>query len=328
MNFYNSGGIHLHADATNMNSSDVIFGNNRDWAIEYYNKGMNFWKPGGTNPGDYKLFLSDNGNVGIGTATPGVYKLFVTGRIRCQSATSTSYLTLSDKRLKEHVHSLDSSRIKLGRLNGVSYNYIKEVDSLRKKGHSKKHIGFLAQDLQKVYPELVEEIDSAGTLAIDYIGLIPVIIEAIKEQQAQIVALQIQAASPTSLASRVQALEKQLSQCCKVQPGNGKLKSDIISETGKETQDVLETSAIVLHQNSPNPFSQSTTVQMEIPLEVRDASLTVYNLAGEQKLSIAVNERGLTSVRIEAGKLNPGIYIYGIVADGELAASRQMVVTE
>ena len=67
---------------------------------------------------------------------------------------------------------------------------------------------------------------------------------------------------------------------------------------------------------------------MELPKDVQDAQLTVYNLAGEQRLSIAVTDRGTATVRIEAGQLKPGIYIYGIIADGQLAASKQMVVTE
>ena len=47
------------------------------------------------------------------------------------------------------------------------------------------HIGLLAQELQAVYPELVKT-DPSGMLGIDYIGLIPVLLEAIKEQQAAI----------------------------------------------------------------------------------------------------------------------------------------------
>jgi hypothetical protein len=45
----------------------------------------------------------------------------------------------------------------------------------------------LAQDVQKVLPELVKEADDKqGTLSVNYQGLIPVLINAIKEQQKQI----------------------------------------------------------------------------------------------------------------------------------------------
>jgi len=43
----------------------------------------------------------------------------------------------------------------------------------------------LAQEVKKVFPELVKE-NEKGELSVNYIGLIPVLIESIKEQQKQI----------------------------------------------------------------------------------------------------------------------------------------------
>ena len=52
----------------------------------------------------------------------------------------------------------------------------------------KEHkIGLLAQEILKVFPELVKEgNDKNGTMSVNYQGLIPVLINAIKEQQNQI----------------------------------------------------------------------------------------------------------------------------------------------
>jgi hypothetical protein len=48
-------------------------------------------------------------------------------------------------------------------------------------------IGLLAQEIEEVFPELVREAeDKDGTLSVNYQGLIPVLINAIKEQQDQI----------------------------------------------------------------------------------------------------------------------------------------------
>jgi hypothetical protein len=53
-----------------------------------------------------------------------------------------------------------------------------------KKG-SKQKIGVLAQDIQEVFPELVS-VDDKEMLAVNYLGLIPVLINAMKEQEDKI----------------------------------------------------------------------------------------------------------------------------------------------
>jgi len=45
--------------------------------------------------------------------------------------------------------------------------------------------GFLAQELKEVYPNLVSQ-DSSGYYLVDYIGLIPIMVESLKEQKVQI----------------------------------------------------------------------------------------------------------------------------------------------
>ena len=56
-----------------------------------------------------------------------------------------------------------------------------------KTNESESKIGLLAQDVQKVFPELVKTAnDQHQTLSVNYQGLIPVLINAIKEQQKQI----------------------------------------------------------------------------------------------------------------------------------------------
>ena len=55
--------------------------------------------------------------------------------------------------------------------------------------YNKDHFGFIAQDFQQIFPELVQT-DKDGYLCIDYIAFIPVLTEAIKEQQATIETLQ------------------------------------------------------------------------------------------------------------------------------------------
>jgi len=96
------------------------------------------------------------------------------------SATLSGELTInSDARLKSNIISLGSTLAKLLMIDGKSYT-MKSNESMSK-------IGLLAQDVQKVFPELVKTTNNKDkTLSVNYQGLIPVLINAIKEQQKQI----------------------------------------------------------------------------------------------------------------------------------------------
>ncbi|NOT51869.1 MAG: hypothetical protein HOP10_11405 [Chitinophagaceae bacterium] len=85
----------------------------------------------------------------------------------------------SDARLKKDIAPLQHSLQKLIQLNGYNYNWKNEAADQR------LQTGVLAQEVQKLFPELVTE-NKDGILAVNYSGLIPVLIESIKEQQKQI----------------------------------------------------------------------------------------------------------------------------------------------
>ena len=96
------------------------------------------------------------------------------------SATLAGDLTVnSDMRLKSNIVSLGNTVSKLLLIDGKSYT-MKANEAIEK-------IGLLAQEVQKAFPELVKESgDEEGTLSVNYQGMIPVLINAIKEQQEQI----------------------------------------------------------------------------------------------------------------------------------------------
>lgn len=85
----------------------------------------------------------------------------------------------SDSRLKKEISLLENSLEKITQLNGYHYYW--------KNGQSDNRLqtGVLAQEVQKQFPELVSA-NKEGILAVNYSGLIPVMIESIKEQQKQI----------------------------------------------------------------------------------------------------------------------------------------------
>ena len=83
----------------------------------------------------------------------------------------------SDARLKANIISLGSTLAKVLQIDGKSY-------TMKKDENKKQKIGVLAQDIEKVFPELVSE--SNGVKSVNYQGLVPVLINALKEQQSEI----------------------------------------------------------------------------------------------------------------------------------------------
>ena len=90
----------------------------------------------------------------------------------------------SDISLKENIKPIESALDKVEKLQGVTFDW-KEQDIT----NLKEDIGFIAQDVQKVLPELVRE-NKDGKLSLRHQGIIPVLLEAIKELSNKVKALE------------------------------------------------------------------------------------------------------------------------------------------
>jgi hypothetical protein len=117
------------------------------------------------------------------------------------NATLTGTLTQnSDARLKKNIQPLQNTLSQLQQLHGYTYQW-KDAAA-----DSSLQIGLLAQELQQVFPQLVKENDK-GILSVNYSGLLPVMLQAIKEQQVQIDQQKLQ---NNLLQKRLEALEKKI----------------------------------------------------------------------------------------------------------------------
>ena len=144
----------------------------------------------------FMLFDGANQRVGIGTAAPSEKlevcgNLKVIGTINASSTINASQAITcsSDKRYKTNINSLTHSLSKVLTMQGVTYQWrVNEFpDKQFKEG---EQIGFIAQEIEKIYPELVFT-DKDGYKSVDYSRLTPILVEAIKEQQKLIENLQI-----------------------------------------------------------------------------------------------------------------------------------------
>ena len=229
---------------------------------------------------------------------------------------SYSYSNPSDKRLKENITDIKNALNIVLQLKGVRYDYKKEYmynDSIVKnekvkaklEADRKNQIGFLAQDVNKILPEVVSHDDSTDIYGIDYSKIVPVLVEAIKELKLQIDSLK-------------QSINKK----------NSSTSKSAEIPTTVESKDIKTSDVATLSQNSPNPFSQTTSISYYLPETVQNATIYVYDMNGVQLKSYQVNAKGNGSLTINGYELRSGMYLYTLIADGKEVATKRMILTQ
>ncbi len=141
--------------------------------------------PSGTNNAAIRMTIDDIGNVGVGTI-PG-YKLDVNGDINLAGASSLLFAgspictnsgcsSPSDIKLKENIQPLEDSLSKVLNLRGVSFNW-----KDKKKFGAQSEIGFIAQDLEVIFPEVVKTNPRTGLKSVAYDHIVVPLVESLKE---------------------------------------------------------------------------------------------------------------------------------------------------
>lgn len=125
-----------------------------------------------------RITIGSNGNVGIGLAasTSPTTKLQVDGIIESNNnIRALAFVTTSDRGTKENVEKLNSVLDMIDRISAYRFEFKKAIDP-----ESKKRIGVIAQEVQKIFPELVHK-SPDGVLGVDYSMLAAPLVEAVKE---------------------------------------------------------------------------------------------------------------------------------------------------
>jgi len=149
------------------------------------------WGYGGT-----ANFFADS--VGIGQVDPGPHKLYVNG-----TGYATGGFWASDLRFKKNIKTIDSPMDKINNIRGVSFEW-KRSEYQDKGLPEGEHYGVIAQEIEQVLPEIVKE-GPDGDKAVSYTELVPILTEAIKEQQKQ---LEQQQRQVEYLLQKVESLER------------------------------------------------------------------------------------------------------------------------
>lgn len=245
-------------------------------------------------------------NGGNGSPTGGVTvlgngnnELYVDGRLQVSfEARAQSFISTSDRRLKDNIKPLKETPGNLFNLNTYSYTFKPKKES-EAKPDTRLHFGLIAQEVEKEFPNLVS-IDEKGNYALNYIEIIPLLLNELKDQKNEI----------KDLKAKMDAMEAKI--------------NAIIDNKNNSSSILSVATAYSLEQNAPNPFSQETVIRFNAG--DANATIAIYDLSGRQMQSIPV-KKGEKQINVSARSLTPGTYIYNLVANGKIIDSKKMIVT-
>ncbi|WP_320934938.1 tail fiber domain-containing protein [Bacteroides nordii] len=292
-------------------------------------------------PYDYgdviKVYSNRDTDVAYVVRRSGQFTFYVTGDGNVYS--KGSLLTASDESYKENISSINNSLNTIRQMRGVTYKLKEQADESTtastlqsdvssrdtlsaqspvpveivnkiKAEKKRKKSGFIAQELEEIFPEAVYTLPN-GKKAIAYSEIIPLLVEAIKEQQNEI--------------DKQQNEIDELRQSKIVQTRSAIGAVDEQSDVNSLLDEKLKAK---LYSNIPNPFKEQTTISFFIPEASSRASIHIYNLQGKQIKQLNIESRGNGSVTINGYELTPGMYMYSLIVDGKEVDTKKMILTE
>jgi hypothetical protein len=226
----------------------------------------------------------------------------------------------SDNKFKKNIVPLNGSLDRILKLMPVKYDLdFTSIGSLKEddEKYGKNQLGLIAQDVLKIVPEVVVK-DSIG-YAIDYNKLVPLLIEAVKEQQIQIVTLQKIVAQHEE---EILALEKNSNNTTTKEKSTSSSSSEIITEGIDNNYNTA------LYQNTPNPFNTDTKIDYSLNDSINKAYIIINDLNGNEIKQIELSMKGHGSVIIHGSELKAGMYLYTLIANNIIIDTKRMVLTE
>lgn len=287
--------------------------------------------------GQFKVLPS--GDVGIGTNNP-IGKLHVNGRIfltgnghslnilpdnpgvEIQSSTGQIIFWHGDAGLtnlyakkyykgfpdksKQNTQLIDNCLETIMKLEGITYQSNK-TDTTTNNNNVvlNNEYGFTEENIENVCPEIISH--NKGIKFIEYDAFIPILVEAIKEQQQQIEILQ----------QIVYSQENELIN----------LKSTNNTQELSQNVNDFEDDKPVLYDNVPNPFNTETEIKYYIPENTVSASIIIYDLQGREMKSFNIQQKGNGNIIIKSSELYAGMFIYTLIVDNKIIDTKRMILT-
>ena len=305
-----------------------LYGNSSAISAQTYGRSFGTYSIGGNASSGYNYGVAgtiNGSNYGAGILgssvnyigyVPGLYAGYFIGDTYVNGTlTATNVVTPSDIRLKTNITNISNTGQTLENLmkiNVLSYNYKKrevpeaERDTIQeatlrafnKKSEAdakERHFGVSAQELQEIFPELVKE-GQDGYLGVNYVELVPILIQAIQELKAEVEELR----NPSENGSK---------------------------RTAATTVSEHSSNGNKLYQNTPNPFKEQTIIHFKLADNVQDASICIFDMTGRLIKKMPISS-GMGSVSIGGWELGDGIFLYSLIVNGQEIDTRRMIISK
>lgn len=172
-----------------------------------------------------------------------------------------------------------------------SYEYLKSQDE---KMSSRRHFGVDAEEMQKLYPDLVQE-GQDGYLYVNYSELVPLLIRSI------------------------QVLKQELDEV--------KTKSNARRSSTTGIDPSIASSGNILYQNTPNPFKEQTVIRFKLAEDAKDASICIFDMTGKTLKKLPISS-GMDNVSVGGYELGEGLFLYSLVVNGQEIDTKKMVISK
>lgn len=179
-------------------------------------------------------------------------------------------------------------------------NRTAEKDLLGRQYDNKLHYALDANQLEEVLPDLVYERED-GSKAINYVEMVPLLVQSINE-----------------LNGRIQQLEGANARLTRAAYAGA------VPAPNAGSASVMQA---VLYQNTPNPFTVRTEIRFSLPDDARSAYIYIFDMTGKMLRQIPVDST-MQSVTINGYELSAGIYLYSLVINGQEIDTKRMILSK
>ena len=189
----------------------------------------------------------------------------------------------------ETIYELDGDTLRRG---GVP-----EPDIIDEQYYDKTHYTLDADRLEEAFPDLVY-INKDGTKMINYMEMIPLLVQSINELSAEIAQLKGQTSEGAVKAARVT--------------------TGIQSAASAQNR---------LYQNTPNPFKEQTVIRFSLADDVQSAAICIFDMTGKTIKKMPISS-GMESVSVGGYELGEGLFLYSLVVNGQEIDTKRMIISK